>query len=140
MHTRDLAPRTMNFMATAEAVFPERVILSRIDKLLTNPFKECLGGDQVKRLQVTFLHHMDLLAKAENEWKLGPDLLDDCLAHLRLVGFRYSYSEDLEHVRQAEKTLSLIGEIDEYLRPLAALGDEANANKHHLNEGDCKPD
>jgi hypothetical protein len=124
MSRRDLEPQTMNFMATAEAVYRERSLLSRIDRLLANPFKLSLGEDRFRLLQITFLHHMDLLAQAEAEWKLGPELLEECLDHLEQAGVRHRYSEDLELVRQAEETLAIIGEVDELLRPFAALTDE----------------
>ena len=124
MNTRDLEPQTMNFMATAEAVYREQSLLSRIDRLLANPFKLSLGGDRIQLLQVIFLQHLDLKAQAEECWKFEPDLLYDCLAHLTLIGFRHSYSVDLELVRQAEETLGLMTEIDDLLEPFAALADE----------------
>jgi hypothetical protein len=124
MNIRDLEPQTMNFWATAERVYRERDLLSRIDRLLASPFKLSLGGDRIQLLQVIFLQHLDLKAQAEEWWKLEPNLLYDCLAHLTMIGFRHSYSEDLELVRQAEETLGLIAEIDELLRPFAALDQE----------------
>ena len=139
MSRRGLEPRTMNFVATAERIYRERDLLGRIDKLLANPFKLSLGGDRIKLLQVIFLQHLDLKAQAEEGWKLGPELLEECLVHLEMAGVRHRYSEDLELVRQAEKTLGLIGEVDELLRPFAALGDEVDANTLHLDEGKDRP-
>ena len=140
MDTQCPAPRSMNFLATAEEICRGRDLLGRIDRLLESPFRKSLGEDRLQLLKVTFLHHMDLLDQAEEEWKLGPELLEECLAHIEQVGFRHSYSADLELVRQAEETLSLIGEIDELLRPFAALEGEEHANTHDMDEADGMPD
>jgi len=131
---RDLEPQIMNFVATAERIYRERDLLGRIDNLLANPFCKSLGEDRILRLQVIFLQHLDLKARAEEGWKLETDLLEDCLAHLRRIDFRLSYSEDLELVRQAEQTLGLIGEIDELLRPFATLENEECINTLHLDD------
>lgn len=121
MNIRELEPQTMNFWATAERVYRERDLLSRIDRLLSSPFKLSLGGDRIQLLQVIFLQHLDLQVQAEECWRLGPELLEKCLEHLQQVGVRHRYSEDLQLVRQAEQTLGLISEIDELLRPFVDL-------------------
>ena len=139
MSRRDLEPRTMNFLATAERIYCERDLLGRIDKLLANPFRKSLGEDRIQLLQITFLHRMDLLAQAEEEWKLGPELLGECLCHLEMAGIRHRYSEDLELVRQAEETLALIGEIDDLLKPFAALADEEATNTLHMDDASDRP-
>lgn len=140
MSRRDLEPQTMNFMATAERIYRERDLLGRIDKLLANPFRKSLGEDRIQGLQIAFLYHMDLLVQAEEEWKLGSELLEECLAHFEQAGFRHPYSEDLELIREAEKTLSLIGEIDDLLKPFAALADEADANTPHMDDASDRSD
>lgn len=136
MDSRCPEPRRMNFLATAELISQERDLIGRIDRLLENPFRMSLGEDRLQLLKVAFLHHMDLLDQAEEEWKLGPELLEQCLAHIEQVGFRHPYSRDLKLIHQAEETLSLIGEIDELLRPFAALEGEEHANTHDMDEAD----
>ena len=140
MSRRDLEPQTMNFMATAERIYRERDLLGRIDKLLANPFRKSLGEDRIQQIQITFLHRMDLLAQAEEEWKLGPELLEQCLAHLEMAGVRHRYSEDLELVRQAEEALAIIGEINDLLKPFADLADEEATNSLHLDDAKDGPD
>ena len=140
MSRRDLEPLTMNFVATAERIYRERDLLGRIDKLLANPFRKSLGEDRIRLIQITFLYHMDLLALTEAEWKLGPELLEECLVHLEMAGVRHRYSEDLELVRQAEDTLGLIGEVDELLRPFAALEEEECTNTPHVDHHNGLPD
>ena len=136
MDSRCPEPRRMNFLATAELISQERDLIGRIDRLLENPFRMSLGEDRLQLLKVAFLHHMDLLDQAEEDWKLGPELLDGCLDHLGQTGVRHRYSVDLELVRQAEETLSLIGVIDDLLRPFAALEGEEHANTHDMDEAD----
>jgi hypothetical protein len=129
----------MNFVAAAERIYRERDLLGRIDKLLANPFRKSLGEDRIQLLQITFLHHMDLLAKAEEEWKLGPELLGECLDHFDQAGFRLGYCTDLEQIKQAEETLGLLADIDELLRPFASLYGEDGANTLHMSKGDDRP-
>ena len=133
-------PGSLNFWANAEAIYRERSLLSRIEAILASPFIKSLGGERIQTIQVICLLHLDHKARAEEGWKLEADLLEDCLSHLGQMDQHWSYSEDLELVRQAEETLGLIAKIDDLFKPFAALEGEEDVNTICMDEASDMPE